>query len=257
MARDIRYRARKILSTRWMLTATNAFVVASVALLFVLRLAPLGASAQRVLEGVDTIVMVLFVLEFVVRLAVFGRVYFLRDFGWVDLLAALPVLAPLVAVTGRLRALRIARLIRLVRIIRIVRVLRAADGSDGEHLQMKARFFLAVSSTAMLFLLATAVAITAIVDNALRDAASVNASALLDQIELVIMSTAVIAALGITATVNHYLRVLVTDRIDHVNRYVHSVLTGGNKLPMRPDDLGDEISELQVNVGRVSNVFVL
>lgn len=257
MARTVRDRLRTFLSRRLTLTVSNSLVIASVALLFVLRLVPMAGRAAAILETADFVVLAIFALEFGLRLYAFGRGYFLRDFGWVDLLSVVPIFAPLLASMGQLRSLRIARLVRLVRIIRVVRLVRSLDEGDGEHLQMRARFFLAVSSTAMLFLLATAVVITALVDRTMTMHRLGDSTRLLDQIELVIMSAAVLAAVGITATANHFLRTLVTDRIDAVNDYLDSVYRGGNKLPMRRDELGDEISDLQDRVSRVSNAFLL
>lgn len=256
MVDELRYRLRRVFASRVSLALTNGLVIASVVLLFVLRLAPLSLRWRAALEVADGVFLAVFAVEFALRLFASGRTYLLRDFGWVDLLAVLPILAPLFALTGQFRALRIARLIRLVRIIRVVRLLRAVGSAESEHLEMRARFFLAISSIAMLFLLLTAVVITAIVDQSLQRL-GISASELLDQIELVIMSSAVLAALGITAVANHFLATLVTDRIGKVNDYLESILSGGNKLPMRPDELGDEITELQARVGRVTSVFVV
>lgn len=247
---------KRFLVHRATMAATNVLVVASVALLFVLRLAQLPEAVRQVLELIDFGVLIVFTIDFLLRLFTFGRAYFFRDFGWVDFLSVIPLLGPLMVQMGQFRALRIARLIRLVRIIRVVRLLRSYDGSDAEHLQMKARFFLAVSSTSMMFLLATAVLITGLVNRSLEQVAGVNVEALLNRIELVIMSTAVLAAVGITATANVFLKRLVTGRVQEVNDYIESVLTGGNKLPMRPDELGDEITDLKTKVSRVTNLFV-
>ncbi len=257
MSSTVRYRLESFLSRRITLTVSNALVVISVAFLFFLRLVPVTEGFRTVIEGIDFVVLIFLAVEFCLRFAAFGRSYFLRDFGWIDLLAIIPILTPLVALMGELRALRIARLIRLVRVIRVVRVLRSLDEGDTPHLQMKVRFFLAVSSAAMLFLLATAMVIVALVDRSVGSTPGADITRLLDQIELVIMSAAVLAALGITVTANHFLKTLVTDRIVAVNRYLDSIMTGGNKLPLRSDDLGDEITELQEKVGRVSSVFVL
>lgn len=199
-----RRRLRVWLTRRITMAVANLLVVGSVLLLFGLRLLSLPMTVQIYLEWIDSIVPALPALEFLLRFFAFGTAYFLRDFGWVDLLSVLPILAPLVSMVGQFRALRIARLIRLVRIIRVVRLVRALDEGTAEHLQMKARFFLAVSSTAMLFLPATAIGITALVDHALRAVTAVDAELLLDRIELVIMSSAVLAAVGITATANRY-----------------------------------------------------
>ncbi|MCG8479377.1 MAG: ion transporter [Spirochaetales bacterium] len=257
MGSTVRYRLETFLSRKITLTVSNLLVVISVAFLFFLRLFPLTDELRAIFERIDFVVLIFLAAEFCLRLAAFGKSYFLRDFGWIDLLAIIPILTPLVALMGELRALRIARLIRLVRVIRVVRVLRSLDEGDTPHLQMKVRFFLAVSSAAMLFLLATAVAIVALVDRSVGDIPGADITRLLDQIELVIMTSAVLAALGITATANHFLKTLVTDRVVAVNRYLDSIMTGGNKLPLRSDDLGDEITELQEKVGRVSSVFVL
>ena len=247
---------KRFLVHRATMTVTNALVVVSVALLFVLRLARLPEDVRGVLELIDFGALILFTIDFLLRLSTFGRAYLLRDFGWVDLLSIIPLLGPLMVQMGQLRALRIARLIRFVRIIRIVRLLRSYDGSDAEHLQMKARFFLAVASISMVFLLATAVLITGIVHRSLEQVAGVNVDALLNRIELVIMSAAVSAALGITAVANAFLKHLVTKRVQAVNDYIESVLMRGNKLPLHPDEWGDEISELRMQVSRVTNLFV-
>lgn len=254
---ELRRRLRLWLSRRVTMAAANLLVVGSVLLLFVLRLVPLPDSVESILEVIDTAVLIILAIEFLLRLLAFGGAYFIRDFGWVDLLSVVPLLAPLFSMVSQLRALRIARLIRLVRIIRIVRLVRALDEGGAEHLQMKARFYMAISSTTMLFLLATAIGITLLVDRSLQAIPRLDADLLLNRIELVIMSSAVLAAIGITATASRYLSLLVTGRIASVNRYLDSVLQGGNKLPIRTDDLGDEITELQRKIGRISNVFVL
>ena len=166
------------------------------------------------------------------------------------------------AVTNVLVVVSVALLfvLRLARlpddVLRVVRLLRSYDGGDAEHLQVKARFFLAVSSISMVFLLATAVLITGIVHRSLEQVAGVNVDVLLNRIELVIMSASVSAAIGITAVANAFLKRLVTRRVQAVNDYIESVLMRGNKLPLHPDEWGDEISELRMQVSRVTNLFV-
>lgn len=231
--------------------------MASILLLFFMRLVPVSPRTEAVLQTVDTIVLFLFLAEFLIRFGLFGWSYFLQEFGWVDLLACVPLLAPLVEMTGQFRSLRLARIIRLLRIIRVMRLLRRIDDSESPHLQMKTRFFLGVSSVSMLFLLGTAVGITVLVQRFVPADVGVDQTALLDRIELVIMSAAVLASIAITMTTNYFLAKLVTDRVARINEYLVSVIMKGNKLPFRPDDMGDEISELGENVGRVASVFFL
>lgn len=252
-------RLRRVVDGRIVATITNALLIASIVLLFAMRIVPFSPSTIALLDRIDAVILTIFLIEFTIRAALFGWHYVYREFGWIDLLACLPLLAPVIEMGRGFQSLRLARIIRLVRIVRVMRLVRTLDGGEATSARMSMRttFFVGVSSVALLILLASAVLITLVVDRAIVDVAPTAREAMLNRIELVVMFSAVGAALAVTAAVNHFLRVLVTRRVETLNTYLESVLDGGNKIALSPDEMGDEISRLGATMRRIGSFFPL
>ncbi|HUV09246.1 MAG TPA: ion transporter, partial [Spirochaetia bacterium] len=146
----------------------NILVIFSIALLFLTRLVPFEKDVIQVLDTVDVIVLTVFSLEFILKLLLFGGRYFVREFGWIDLLSCIPVLTPIFRSFTQFKALRIARMIRFIRIIRVMRLFKSmqgkAQGKAEQNIGIRTNFFLSVASITMLFILATAITITVFIE---------------------------------------------------------------------------------------------
>lgn len=158
-------RLRKVLSSTTFGLVFDLLVPVSIVLLFVTKLAGLPRETILLLERIDLLILGLFALEFLLKLVAFGKTYFFRDLGWIDLLTALPILAPLFESFAQLRSLRMARVVRFLRVIRIVRLFRSLDERrEPGHLGLKTRFFLGISSITMVFVLLGAVGLSIAVE---------------------------------------------------------------------------------------------
>lgn len=332
---------KALLRSRTLQLVINILLVVSIVLLFVTKLIRVDADTLRVLEIIDYLIIAVFSLEFTLKLIFLGRSYFFAEFGWIDLLACLPILSPLFIVFEQLRALRMARLIRFVRLLRIIRLFKALSLSEESRERIKARFFLSITSVTLIVILSGAVIITFVVDRFLSEEnlsyhalileqlgderaaayladgtllyASVvdaggrsltlgsrppddsgrvfgrreylvypddfpvpaprpsspglrvdeavfsnsSASDLLSGLELVIMTTSLVAALVIIGLSNRFLGRNVTRRIRAVNEHIDAVFLHGEKLPMRVDEIDDEISDLQKRVNRITDFHIV
>ena len=156
---------RSLLRSRALNLVISLLVAASIVLLFVIRLVEMDPGTLTLMEIVDYGIIGVFTLEFLLKLAFLGRHYFFRDFGWIDLLACLPILSPLFLVFEQLQALRMARLIRFVRLLRLVRLFKMLSLTGEESRErIKTRFYLAITSVTMIVILAGAVTVTFVVD---------------------------------------------------------------------------------------------
>ena len=158
-------RLRRVLSSPAFGLVFDLLVPVSIVLLFVTKLSGLPRETLLLLERIDLLILGLFSLEFLLKLLAFGRTYFLRDLGWIDLLTALPILAPLFESFAQLRTLRMARVVRFLRIIRILRLFRSMEERrEPGRLGLKTRFFLGISSITMMFVLLGAVGLSVAVE---------------------------------------------------------------------------------------------
>ncbi len=326
-------RLRGVLASTTFGLVFGLLVPVSIVLLFVTKLGGLARETLLLLERIDLIILGLFALEFVLKLVAFGRNYFFRDLGWIDLLTALPILAPLFESFAQLRTLRMARIVRFLRVIRIVRLFRSLDERrEPGHLGLKTRFFLGISSITMMFVLLGAVGLSVAVErytarqadnqaalilelitpetaprlvergsilgavnsgNGQRRSWGLTGAAvsaqlapeafavfpqadaagsadagqwtiwvsrtaelqLIDTLELTIMTAAILAAAAIIVVLNLFLSRYVTGRIQHMRDWLGRRLYGGEKNPLRVDDVDDELTELAVYVNQVSDFY--
>ncbi len=97
---------------------------------------------RNILDRIDLFILCIFLLEFLTKLFLDGGKYFIKNYGWIDLLATIPILLPVtnfivlqlsaafiinkgtVDILQTFRVVRIIRIIRVVRILRIVRLLK-------------------------------------------------------------------------------------------------------------------------------------
>ena len=102
----------KRLSARFEMVSFVA-VFASIVVMGLETFDTLPEEVPRVLKGVDTVLALLFVLEYAYRIktAKNKRAYILSFYGVIDLIALFPIVAPM------LKSARVVRLVRLLRII--------------------------------------------------------------------------------------------------------------------------------------------
>lgn len=88
----------------------------SILLLFAETFVPMEAGAQAIVDYADTLVCLLFIMDFFITLARADRkLRYLYTWGWLDLLSSIPAV----------NVLRIGRLSRVVRILRVLRGIRS------------------------------------------------------------------------------------------------------------------------------------
>lgn len=141
--------AREKLSTYDIVIGILAII--SLIILLLLIFAPLSASTQAVLNGLEDGLCAIFLFDFFRSLvrAQDKRRYFLRGGGWLDLLGSIPF-------TG----FALFRFARLFRIVRVVRTLRANDfrAMLTERIAESALLFTLVIALVLIFVIAAIVA---------------------------------------------------------------------------------------------------
>jgi hypothetical protein len=124
----------------------SIIIVLSLVFLIIPKLADLDAETVRIFYIIDFGFLSLFLLEFILKLIFQGKEYFIDEDGWVDLIATLPVIVPLVRIllgywnlnsyinsdvttavflrgSGIIEVLRMLRMIRLLRLFYLIRSL--------------------------------------------------------------------------------------------------------------------------------------
>ena len=131
---------------------------AGVVLVFLQTVVPLQPDTKIILEYVDTVICVLFLVDFLVTLLQSpSKVRYLVTWGWLDLLSSIPVL-------DITRWGRFARVARLLRILRGVRA--AAIVGDALLERRKQSAFLAASLMLLLLLVTSSILILMVETNA-------------------------------------------------------------------------------------------
>lgn len=100
--------------------AVQALILISVVTFSIETLPGLSAETHRLLHGIEVIIVALFTVEYLLRIAVADRKrdYILSFYGIIDLLAILPFYLALGIDMRSLRALRVLRLFRLFKLVR-------------------------------------------------------------------------------------------------------------------------------------------
>lgn len=151
--KDISGFIRKLVENKFYNITVNFLIITSIILILFEQFIDLEPVTYNLLSNFDIIILILFAFDFVLRL-ICGKVrYFLKEYGWIDLLAVLPIINPAVKglrIVRGLRTLRFMRMLRFLRVIRVIKVIKAATVQDNE---VKQRLNLLISSTLMLLLI--------------------------------------------------------------------------------------------------------
>lgn len=151
--KDILAFIRKLVSNKFYNITINFLIIISIILILFEHFVDLDPVTYNLLSNFDTVILILFAFDFTLRL-VGGKVrYFLKEYGWIDLLAVLPIINPAVKglrIIRGLRTLRFMRMLRFLRVIRVIKVIKTATVQDNE---VKQRLNLLISSTLMLLLI--------------------------------------------------------------------------------------------------------
>jgi hypothetical protein len=118
----------------------SLFIIASLILLAVQQLGKFSVQSENIFFLIDQYILIFFSFEFLLKLFFLGKYYLITELGWIDFLAALPVITPLVkyllfqfnidliitqeavTITVILRGFKIIRFLRLMRAARILKV---------------------------------------------------------------------------------------------------------------------------------------
>jgi hypothetical protein len=162
----------------------TALIIASLLLLLVQKLINFPVKIDRILGSIDIVILLLFSVEFLLRLFFLGKKYFIRDLGWIDLLAALPVLTPLIMrLTISLNSdlflmedalnitilLRGFKFIRFLRVVRSTRLLKFLSSINKRETEVKTRYPVFLPVIVSLMLLMLAYGFSTIIENNLTD----------------------------------------------------------------------------------------
>lgn len=116
-----------------------SIVIISTAVLMIEKIFSFNAASRAFLDIFDIVVLSIFLIEFIIKISLDGGNYFIKKYGWIDLIATLPILVPVLnfifihfyvqfvltkAASSTLSGLRVFRVLRIVRVIRIVRLLK-------------------------------------------------------------------------------------------------------------------------------------
>lgn len=116
-----------------------SIIIISTIVLMLEKIFSFNADVRSFLDIFDLVILSIFLVEFVIKMILDGKEYFIKKYGWIDMIATLPILVPILnfiilhfyvnfvltkAATSTLSGMRIFRILRVVRVIRIVRVLK-------------------------------------------------------------------------------------------------------------------------------------
>lgn len=132
----------------------QALILISLVTFCVETLPGLSESTRSTLQTIELVTVILFSIEYVLRIAVADRPlrYIFSFYGLVDLVAVLPFYLS----TGLdLRALRVVRLARLVRVLKLMRYTRAVDRFRRATVDSREELLLYLAATCVLMFIAS------------------------------------------------------------------------------------------------------
>ncbi|OHD57842.1 MAG: hypothetical protein A2096_01405 [Spirochaetes bacterium GWF1_41_5] len=136
---NLKEKIRNITSHQAVESGIFIIIILSTLMILIEKLFSFSTPVRHIIFFAEQIVLIIFSVEFLLKLYADGTRYFIKNYGWIDLLAALPVLIPVLeslviraginsmstsAGAEIVKSLLMVRMIRLVRIIRILRILR-------------------------------------------------------------------------------------------------------------------------------------
>lgn len=113
----------------------SILIIISIFFLLVFRIGEYTVKTQKIFEFIDEIFLIIFSLEFIFKIIFLRKKYFFHGLGWIDFLAAIPVLIPVIKYLIlqsnsnaflENEAVNIAIMFRGLKFIRFLRVLRTA-----------------------------------------------------------------------------------------------------------------------------------
>lgn len=159
---------RQAVNSRIYHIIANIVTILSIVFIFIDKFIDLDILTYQILFQADLAISILFALDFLLRFAAGGKAYFIKDFGWVDFLAALPVLTPAIKGMAIFRMGRAARALRALRILRLIRVLKFLKLDSSRNSQEKQQFQMTLASVLMILLIAGSIMIVIDRDNRLN-----------------------------------------------------------------------------------------
>lgn len=131
----------------------NIVIIVSIIFILVVKIIDVDPETYSLLSNLDIIILIIFSIDFSLRFIAGGKEYFLKEYGWIDLLAVLPIINPVVKGLRIIRVLRTLRFLRMLRFLRIVRVLKVVKSVDVSANKHKQDLSLIISSVLMLMLI--------------------------------------------------------------------------------------------------------
>lgn len=129
----------------------DVLIIISILFIIVEKFLNIGIISYKILINIDIIILIIFSVDFALRLFANRVKYFIEDYGWIDFLAILPVFVPFFSAIRVLRIMRAARVMRILRLLRVLRVLKILK-TDDTHTQVKQAFVIPISALLMLFI---------------------------------------------------------------------------------------------------------
>ncbi|MCB1160518.1 MAG: ion transporter, partial [Leptospiraceae bacterium] len=128
-------------------------VTLSVSILFIEKAFELEVSTILIFEKLDILILTIFSIEFFFKLYINRSQYFWEDYGWIDLLSILPILAPAIKALRGIKLLRGIRVLRAIRLLKMLRLLRFLKLSKSTDSVLKQKVFVPISTSAMIIVL--------------------------------------------------------------------------------------------------------
>jgi hypothetical protein len=144
-------------------------IFASLVMLIVHNIGDYNVKTDKIFYLVDEIVLLIFTCEFLLKISFLGKNYFFKELGWIDLLAALPVLYPvfnyvvlrintelLLTYEGEsiaiiLRGFKFLRFLRIMRAVRLLKVFKYIQMGGDDLNRRKYSFTVPVVFSMILF----------------------------------------------------------------------------------------------------------
>ena len=143
----------KFLQSNIMDFIISILIIASLVPLLLHKIIDFNVVIDNKLNVIDEIFLIFFSIEFLVKFIFIRKKYFIKNYGWIDLLAALPVVTPLIkylllcynielflvqetaSITIILRGLKFIRFFKVLRVTRILKVLKSVKNVKKQKFQ--------------------------------------------------------------------------------------------------------------------------
>lgn len=109
--------------------------------------------SSAILEKIDICILAIFAVDFLLRFIAGKFEYFLKEYGWIDFLATIPILSPAIKSFGFFRTFRTSRMLRFIRILRVMRIMKAVKNNTSSIAKENHNFYLPLSSILMILMI--------------------------------------------------------------------------------------------------------